>query len=431
MQKRWIIFFIFVVISGALCYQDLDFILSVECKDITAVHVSEKGKVSLMELSKVQQEITAMPKTDSSSKIAILALYAKETGRYICFNDKWRIIGKRKVDEKCYFKEKSKGGYRHFVSAVDETKVLAFTRRGKAIGPNMKVKHRCDAFFTLQKADTEYLLEEQQQEPKPKSNLSSEGNSRKNNPIEANSHKHKLRQGGHHKLRHNNRVHHRSMRSSSSSTTTTTTTTRTPTTTKTTAAANAPPPPMSSSSNSFHKSPSNIINSVLALRGVIPKKAASHRLRSSQSSSSQKPATTSSSQFLNPKDPKHYRDLQTQYYSSQEDAFHSPAEAAAAVADTDNNSSSNLSSRNSRSKSSNRLFSSNFEYSNDDEDDDANAKQNLPQNVHSIDNIYNTRSRNHNYNNNKSSRNSSSKRKHKNFLFRQKNNKNINFIPTY
>lgn len=285
----------------------------------------------------------------------------------------------------------------------------------------MKValKHRCDAFFALRKADTEFLLEEKQ----PLSNLSSEGitnerNSRKN-PIEANSHKHKLRQGGHHKLRHNNKVHHRSMRSSSSTTSTTTTTTTTTT---------QPPPPMSSSSNSFHKSPSNIINSVLALRGVIPKKTASHRLRSS--SQSQRPATTSS-QFLNPKDPKHYRDLQTQYYSSQEDAFHSPA----AAADTDNNSSSNLSSSSSsssrRSRHSNRLFSSNFEYSNDDEDD-ANAKQNLPQNVHSIDNIYNSRSRNHNYNNHKSSRNTSSKRKHKNFLFRQKkDNKNINFIPTY
>lgn len=318
----------------------------------------------------------------------------------------------RKVDDKCYFKEKSiKGGYRHFVSAVNEEKVLAFTRRGKAIGPNMRValRHRCDAFSTLRKADTEFLLEHK----KPESNLSSEGNSLKNNPIEANSHK--LRQGGrgggNHKHRHNkhnnnnNKVHHRSMRSSSSTSTTTTTTTTTTT----------PPPPMSSSSNSFHKSPSNIINSVLALRGVIPKKTTSHRLRS-QSSHHTRSTTT---QFLNPKDPKHYRDLQTQYYSSQEDAFHSPA-------DTDNNSSSNLSS--SRSKSNSRLFSSNFEYSNDDEDDDANAKQNLPQNVHSIDNIYNTRSRNHNH---KSSRNSSAKRKHKNFLFRQKNNKNINFIPTY
>lgn len=43
-----------VVISGALCSQD--FIYSAQCKDSTAVHVSETGKVRLMELSKVQRK---------------------------------------------------------------------------------------------------------------------------------------------------------------------------------------------------------------------------------------------------------------------------------------------------------------------------------------------------------------------------------------
>uniref|UniRef100_T1GDJ4 Fibroblast growth factor n=1 Tax=Megaselia scalaris TaxID=36166 RepID=T1GDJ4_MEGSC len=254
------VFFLQVVISEALCSQD--FIYTAQCNSNKAVHVDVSGKVSLMNISKVQQEITAMPKKHSGAEIAVMALWVKENNRYICFNEKWRIVGKKRVDDKCYFIEKSKGGYRHFVSAVNESKVLAFTKRGKAIGPAMKVnlKHRCDTFSTIEKSEIEFLLEKNTTTIKPQSNLSVVGKSSRSQSIEANSHKHKLKQGMHKRRHHHNQNHHRAMRSSSSSSTTTTTTTTTP-------------PPMSSSSNSFHKSPSNILNSVLALHGVIPKKS--------------------------------------------------------------------------------------------------------------------------------------------------------------
>ncbi|KAG8244115.1 hypothetical protein J6590_029473 [Homalodisca vitripennis] len=64
-----------------------------------------------------------------------LTIFAEESKRFLCFNQKWKLVGsKRFRGEMCQFYENMvQNGYNRFRSVVDETRFMGFNRRGKPL----------------------------------------------------------------------------------------------------------------------------------------------------------------------------------------------------------------------------------------------------------------------------------------------------------
>ncbi|XP_046658936.1 fibroblast growth factor 17 isoform X2 [Homalodisca vitripennis] len=64
-----------------------------------------------------------------------LTIFAEESRRFLCFNQKWKLVGsKRFRGEMCQFYENMvQNGYNRFRSVVDETRFMGFNRRGKPL----------------------------------------------------------------------------------------------------------------------------------------------------------------------------------------------------------------------------------------------------------------------------------------------------------
>ncbi|KAH8321897.1 hypothetical protein KR067_008837, partial [Drosophila pandora] len=146
-------FFVFqVVISGALCTVE-DYVIMSLCAQDKAIHLAAEGTVSVTDTSQIQNiTILGFPDYLNQEFTFKLALYAKETQRYLCFNDNWRLVGMTKLRDTCYFNETIHHGYFVFRSIVDSERRVGFTHGGKPVGPKMSVK---DACYHFNKIDVE------------------------------------------------------------------------------------------------------------------------------------------------------------------------------------------------------------------------------------------------------------------------------------
>ncbi|KAH8309576.1 hypothetical protein KR059_011860 [Drosophila kikkawai] len=202
-QLERLLFFI-VVISGALCTVE-DFVIMSQCAHNKAIHLAAEGTVSVTDTSQIQN-ITIYGYTDYLNNKFKIALYAKETQRYLCFNDNWRLVGMRDLRETCYFKEALVHGYFVFSSLVDEKQRVGFTRRGKPVGPKKSLN---DACYMFNKIDAEEFFRHHRL-PERMVNASSSGNSRKpprnnkNNRHKSNNQNQKLQQQQEHHGHNNN-----------------------------------------------------------------------------------------------------------------------------------------------------------------------------------------------------------------------------------
>ncbi|KAH8280310.1 hypothetical protein KR018_002431 [Drosophila ironensis] len=151
-QLERLLFFI-VVISGALCTVE-DYVIMSLCAPNKAIHLAAEGTVSVTDTSQIQNiTIVGFPDYLNQEFKFKLALYAKDTQRYLCFNDNWRLVGMRELRDTCYFNETIAHGYFVFRSIVDSQRRVGFTHVGKPVGPKMtNVK---DACYYFNKIDAE------------------------------------------------------------------------------------------------------------------------------------------------------------------------------------------------------------------------------------------------------------------------------------
>ncbi|KAH8252763.1 hypothetical protein KR032_001821 [Drosophila birchii] len=206
-QLERLLFFI-VVISGALCTVE-DFVIMSQCAHNKAIHLAAEGTVSVTDTSQIQN-ITIYGYTDYLNNKFKIALYAKETQRYLCFNDNWRLVGMRELRETCYFKEALVHGYFVFSSLVDEKQRVGFTRRGKPVGPKKSLN---DACYMFNKIDAEEFFRHHRLPERmvnTNNSSSSSSNSRKpprnnkNNRHKSNNQNQKLQQQQEHHGHNNN-----------------------------------------------------------------------------------------------------------------------------------------------------------------------------------------------------------------------------------
>ncbi|XP_017148889.1 serine-rich adhesin for platelets isoform X2 [Drosophila miranda] len=151
-QLERLLFFI-VVISGALCTVE-DYVIMSQCAHNKAIHLAAAGTVSVTDISQIQN-ITIVGLPDYVNNEFKIALYAKETQRYLCFNDNWRLVGMRELRDTCYFNETIVHGYFVFRSVVDLQRRVGFTHRGKPVGPKKTVN---DACYMFNKIDAEQFF---------------------------------------------------------------------------------------------------------------------------------------------------------------------------------------------------------------------------------------------------------------------------------
>ncbi|XP_034126960.1 putative GPI-anchored protein pfl2 isoform X1 [Drosophila guanche] len=148
-----IIYLLMVVISGALCTVE-DYVIMSQCAHNKAIHLAAAGTVSVTDISQIQN-ITIVGLPDYVNNEFKIALYAKETQRYLCFNDNWRLVGMRELRDTCYFNETIVHGYFVFRSVVDLQRRVGFTHRGKPVGPKKSVN---DACYMFNKIDAEQFF---------------------------------------------------------------------------------------------------------------------------------------------------------------------------------------------------------------------------------------------------------------------------------
>nr|NP_610701.2 thisbe, isoform A [Drosophila melanogaster]AAF58621.2 thisbe, isoform A [Drosophila melanogaster]AAS90559.1 thisbe [Drosophila melanogaster] len=146
-QLERLLFFI-VVISGALCTVE-DYVIMSQCAHNKAIHIAAEGTVSVTDTSQIQN-ITIVGFPDYLNNEFKIALYAKETRRYLCFNDNWRLVGMRELRDTCYFNETIVHGYFVFRSVVDLQRRVGFTHRGKPVGPKKSVNDACYMFNKIE-----------------------------------------------------------------------------------------------------------------------------------------------------------------------------------------------------------------------------------------------------------------------------------------
>ncbi|XP_017865798.1 PREDICTED: putative GPI-anchored protein PB15E9.01c isoform X3 [Drosophila arizonae] len=148
-----IIYLLMVVISGALCTVE-DYVIMSQCAHNKAIHLAAEGTVSVTDISQIQN-ITIVGLTDYVNNEFKIALFAKETQRYLCFNDNWRLVGMKELRDTCYFNETIVHGYFVFRSVVDLQRRVGFTHRGKPVGPKKSVN---DACYMFNKIDAEQFF---------------------------------------------------------------------------------------------------------------------------------------------------------------------------------------------------------------------------------------------------------------------------------
>ncbi|EDW10756.2 uncharacterized protein Dmoj_GI21275 [Drosophila mojavensis] len=148
-----IIYLLMVVISGALCTVE-DYVIMSQCAHNKAIHLAAEGTVSVTDISQIQN-ITIVGLTDYVNNEFKIALFAKETQRYLCFNDNWRLVGMKELRDTCYFNETIVHGYFVFRSVVDLQRRIGFTHRGKPVGPKKSVN---DACYMFNKIDAEQFF---------------------------------------------------------------------------------------------------------------------------------------------------------------------------------------------------------------------------------------------------------------------------------
>ncbi|XP_017125235.1 ras guanine nucleotide exchange factor glfB isoform X2 [Drosophila elegans] len=146
-QLERLLFFI-VVISGALCTVE-DYVIMSQCAHNKAIHLAAEGTVSVTDTSQIQN-ITIVGFPDYLNNEFKIALYAKETQRYLCFNDNWRLVGMRELRDTCYFNETIVHGYFVFRAVVDLQRRVGFTHRGKPVGPKKSVNDACYMFNKIE-----------------------------------------------------------------------------------------------------------------------------------------------------------------------------------------------------------------------------------------------------------------------------------------
>ncbi|XP_030375162.1 uncharacterized protein LOC115624572 isoform X2 [Scaptodrosophila lebanonensis] len=137
-----------VVISGALCTVE-DYVIMSQCAHNKAIHLAAEGTVSVTDISQIQN-ITIEGFPDYVKNDFKIALYAKETQRYLCFNDNWRLVGMKERGDTCYFNETIVHGYFVFRSVVDLQRRVGFTHRGKPVGPKKSVNDACYMFTKIE-----------------------------------------------------------------------------------------------------------------------------------------------------------------------------------------------------------------------------------------------------------------------------------------
>ncbi|XP_043066558.1 uncharacterized protein ths isoform X2 [Drosophila bipectinata] len=214
-----IIYLLMVVISGALCTVE-DYVIMSLCAQDKAIHLAAEGTVSVTDTSQIQNiTILGFPDYLNQEFTFKLALYAKETQRYLCFNDNWRLVGMTKLRDTCYFNETIHHGYFVFRSIVDSERRVGFTHGGKPVGPKMSVK---DACYHFNKIDVETFYRQHRHlnsngnsgNSNSNSNGSSNSNSKsrkpprnnKNNRHKSNNQNQKLQQQQEHHGHNNNNV---------------------------------------------------------------------------------------------------------------------------------------------------------------------------------------------------------------------------------
>nr|XP_036230448.1 probable serine/threonine-protein kinase nek3 isoform X2 [Bactrocera oleae] len=148
MSNQFRLLLFIVVISGALCTVE-DYVIMSQCAHNKAIHVAAEGTVSVTDISQTQN-ITIVGLPDYVNNNLKIALYAKETQRYLCFNDQWKLVGMKELRDTCYFNETIVHGYFVFRSVVDLQRRVGFTHRGKAVGPKKNVNDACYLFTKIQ-----------------------------------------------------------------------------------------------------------------------------------------------------------------------------------------------------------------------------------------------------------------------------------------
>ncbi|XP_075168478.1 thisbe [Haematobia irritans] len=142
-----IIYLLMVVISGALCTVE-DYVIMSQCAHNKAIYLAAEGTVSVTDISQTQN-ITILGRPDFVNDNFKIALYAKETQRYLCFNDHWKLVGMKELQDTCYFNEAIRHGYFVFRSVVDQHRRIGFTQRGRAVGPKKTVNDACYMFTKI------------------------------------------------------------------------------------------------------------------------------------------------------------------------------------------------------------------------------------------------------------------------------------------
>ncbi|XP_061391825.1 serine-rich adhesin for platelets [Musca vetustissima] len=142
-----IIYLLMVVISGALCTVE-DYVIMSQCAHNKAIYLAAEGTVSVTDISQTQN-ITIVGRPDFVNNNFKIALYAKETQRYLCFNDHWKLVGMKELQDTCYFNEAILHGYFVFRSAIDQRRRIGFTQRGRAVGPKKVVNDACYMFTKI------------------------------------------------------------------------------------------------------------------------------------------------------------------------------------------------------------------------------------------------------------------------------------------
>ncbi|XP_016958493.1 ras guanine nucleotide exchange factor glfB isoform X2 [Drosophila biarmipes] len=211
-QLERLLFFI-VVISGALCTVE-DYVIMSQCAHNKAIHLAAEGTVSVTDTSQIQN-ITIVGFPDYLNNEFKIALYAKETQRYLCFNDNWRLVGMRELRDTCYFNETIVHGYFVFRSVVDLQRRVGFTHRGKPVGPKKSVN---DACYMFNKIEAEQFFRHHHSNGNGNGNSGSNSNSgnsnitrkpprnNKNNRHKSNNQNQKLQQQQEHHGHNNNNV---------------------------------------------------------------------------------------------------------------------------------------------------------------------------------------------------------------------------------
>ncbi|XP_073844493.1 thisbe isoform X2 [Musca autumnalis] len=144
MTNQLTLLFLVVVISGALCTVE-DYVIMSQCAHNKAIYLAAEGTVSVTDISQTQN-ITIVGRPDFVNEQFKIALYAKETQRYLCFNDHWKLVGMKELQDTCYFNEEILHGYYVFTSVVDQRRRIGFTQRGRAVGPKKVVNDACYMF---------------------------------------------------------------------------------------------------------------------------------------------------------------------------------------------------------------------------------------------------------------------------------------------